>query len=177
MGVGVGVGGLMGVGVGVGGLMGVGVGVGGLVPSPTLCPQVPPPKQAEKDMVCLIITQTDPSAPNFQLAKLACGGEPCKSFRQTKLSEMIERLWVQGLGVPLAALRRYAGQSGRERHLRKEAWFRGVADPTGGIPSGYVFVSGFTAESLPLVDGKRCVFVTRSPCVLPEHGRWAACRE
>ena len=157
--------------------MGVGVGVGGLVPSPTLCPQVPPPKQAEKDMVCLIITQTDPSAPNFQLAKLACGGEPCKSFRQTKLSEMIERLWVQGLGVPLAALRRYAGQSGRERHLRKEAWFRGVADPTGGIPSGYVFVSGFTAESLPLVDGKRCVFVTRSPCVLPEHGRWAACRE
>lgn len=70
----------------------------------------------------------------------------------------------------------YLGRSGgkSERHLRKEAWFRGVADPTGDIPTGYVFASGIPEESLPLVGGERCVFVTRSPCVLPEHGRWAA---
>ncbi len=72
-------------------------------------------------MVCLIIAQADPSNPNLQLAKLARGGEPCKSFKQTKFSEMIYRLWVQGLGVPKAAVVRYASCGGKERHLRKEA--------------------------------------------------------
>jgi hypothetical protein len=124
-------------------------------------------------MVCIIITGADPSNPNLQMAKLANGVEPCKSFKQTKFSEMIQRLLVQGLNLPQEVVARYLGRGAKapERHLRQEAWFRGVADPTNGIPTGYVYASGFPLESLPLVEGERCVFVTRSPCVLPEHGR------
>ena len=80
------------------------------------------------------------------------------------LSGMVGRLFTQ-LGVPPDVLRRYgasggggsgsrapvgaAGEPGAEvapgpgvappagRHLRKESWFRGVADPTGALPAGY----------------------------------------
>ena len=46
--------------------------------------------------------------------------------------------------------------------------------PTGSIPSGYVLASGIPDERLPMEGGQHCVFVTRSPCLLPEHGRCAA---
>ena len=79
---------------------------------------------------------------------------------------MIERLWVQGLGVPAAAVAHNSGRRRKERHLRKEAWFHGTADPTGCIRSGYALALGIPAESLPPVDGRRCVFVTFIRCVL-----------
>ena len=71
---------------------------------------------------------------------------------------MVERLWVQGLGVSPEAVARYAGRGrGREpeRHLRKEAWLRGVAYPTGCIPPGHVFVSSMAAERCPPMVGAR----------------------
>ena len=55
----------------------------GAVPAcPALAWQVPASREADEDGVCLIITQADPSAPNLQMAKLARGETPCKSFKQ-----------------------------------------------------------------------------------------------
>ena len=129
--------------------------------------------QGKKDLAALIASLEKAKASLAESeAKFAQGDEPCKSFKQDKLSDMLERLWVQGLGVPREAVAHYARRGVKGgRHLRKEAWFRGVADPTGGIPPGYAFASGLPMDSAPLVGNERCVFVTRSPCVKAEHGR------
>ncbi|EOD13858.1 hypothetical protein EMIHUDRAFT_464640 [Emiliania huxleyi CCMP1516] len=56
--------------------------------------------------------------------------------------------------------------------LRAEAWLVGVASPEAGLPAGHVAIPGLDAPRVPLVRGVGpCVFVTRSPCVLPTDGR------
>lgn len=73
------------------------------------------------------------------------------------MSEMVQLL-LKHLGVPKAKLEGYMN-----RQLAQDAFVVGVADPTGAIPAGCVFVTG--------LQGVNKVFITRSPCVLPEDGR------
>ena len=47
----------------------------------------------------------------------------------------------------------------------------GVADPTGALPAGHVFVSGLPETTIPCVNAQRFLFVTRSPCTSAEDGR------
>ena len=42
-----------------------------------------------------------------------------------------------GAPVGAAGVHGAPGEPGEGRHLRKESWFRGVADPTGAVPAGY----------------------------------------
>eukprot|EP00931_Biecheleriopsis_adriatica_P007729 TRINITY_DN108996_c0_g1_i1.p1 TRINITY_DN108996_c0_g1~~TRINITY_DN108996_c0_g1_i1.p1 ORF type:complete len:654 (-),score=107.88 TRINITY_DN108996_c0_g1_i1:6-1967(-) len=117
--------------------------------------------------VWVLITQDFPSSNNLQICKWIQGGTPCKSFRQPKFSKMLQRL-MKSLGVPRDILTDFTKQD-----IRKESWVVGAADPTfprNAVPAGHVFVSGLPKEHVPLIDGQHKVFLTRSPCTLPEHG-------
>jgi len=113
----------------------------------------------------LLVMRTCPSDSNLQIGKWVSGGSVCKSFRQKKFSPMLQRL-LKSNGVPSPVVSCYA-----KGELRKEAWVMGVADPTGAVPAGHVFVSGLPETMIPCVNGQRFLFVTRSPCTSAEAGR------
>jgi ribosomal protein L24 len=101
---------------------------------------------------------------------------PARSFTREvrKLSEMIERLW-EGESVPKSVIKNYkkqasfpAGALSSRSALKslKHAFVVGVADPTGLLPPGHIFVTGAGA-----VRTSPELFITRSPCVVPSDGR------
>jgi hypothetical protein len=118
--------------------------------------------------VCLLINSTGvhPSATNLKVSKVLNGALLPATFKPTKLSEMI-RILLKLKGVPSDVVDRYAktsrdaGGSGL-RHAN----LQGLADSTGGIPSGYVFVTG----ALEMAQFKDSVFVTRYPCTEGSDG-------
>jgi hypothetical protein len=126
--------------------------------------KVSPSKNKESrksDEAILLITKQGrhPTSFNTQLAKQLAGKDLSPSFDKSikKLSDMICRMLI-GLGVPVALMNEYVRRSQRREKLR-HAWIVGVADPTGGIPEGHVFVTGFHDNH----PGQ--VFITRSPCL------------
>jgi len=72
--------------------------------------------------------------------------------------------------VPDDIIKEYRSPSkpGAGRKLRAEAWVVGVADPTGHLPEGHVYVSGL--DQTLSEQSLHHVFLTRSPCVQPEDG-------
>lgn len=88
---------------------------------------------------------------------------PNKSFGRLikPLSDMILRLF-QGLKVPKEVCDDYALKSKKPRHLN-HAWTVGLADLTGLLPDGHVFVTGLGR----LRTAQKKIFVTRSPCIKP----------
>lgn len=117
----------------------------------------------EGDWVCLVVIRKNPSSPNTDAAKYFEGNtSPAASKPSKPLSLMIKNL-LSCLKVPEQII---------SRHKRKphpeHAWMVGLADPTDAIPAGCIFITG---AHLQKVTWPKKVFVTRSPCVLPEHGR------
>jgi len=113
----------------------------------------------------LLICQAglDPSSTNVYVSRLpsidSSSKPPPLSFRPKPLSDMITRLFV-GLMVPQAVVDMYYRQSTRVKGL-EHAFVRGVADPTGKIPSGRVYVTGVSNKE----DFGDSIFITRSPCI------------
>lgn len=112
------------------------------------------------DWVAFGSVSTTPSRQNKILAKFHSGKSPAPSFRQASLPETIETL-MTFLQVPRSIIRKMESAK-----FRNYAWLRGLADPTAveSIPEGAVFIPGCTIAVTH-------VFVTRSPCPLPEDAR------
>ncbi|CAK9097162.1 unnamed protein product [Durusdinium trenchii] len=56
-----------------------------------------------------------------------------------------------------------------QEEFRQEAFVVGVADPTGQLPEGQIFISGLQEQLLS--QGMSEVLVTRCPCVRPSDGK------
>jgi RNA dependent RNA polymerase len=139
-----------------------------LDPSQLIVP--PSPTGSSDSRAFLLITSNgvQPSKNNYYVGRLLdpeAKPPSTKSFKIKPMSEMITRLW-SGLGVPDDVCQDYVKKSVRHCHLN-HAWVTGVADPTGSIPAGHVFVTGMKGQAA-LVES---IFVTRSPCTKPEDGR------
>ena len=112
----------------------------------------------------MIIRRVSPSTTNKQLAKIILddSDETPKSFTVKELAPMFERLFV-ALGVNDRLFKQYVQDCTKTRRPR-HAWLVGVADPTGELPVGTVYVPGLGIRP-------RQIFVTRSPCMEPDDGR------
>ena len=77
---------------------------------------------------------------------------------------MVRRI-LQSLGVGRNTLVAH-----EKERPRRDAYLGGVTDPTFAIPEGQVFIPGLQSH-VPLVDGVRCVFVSRCPCIEPKDGK------
>jgi ribosomal protein L24 len=114
-------------------------------------------------LICKLGVYTRSGMPNDYIGKLLNQQQkPPKSFKPKKLSDMVLRLW-QGLGVPADICQEYAKESLRPCNIC-HAWVVGVADPTGSLPPGHVYVTGMTGH-------RNDIFITRSPCIKPNDGR------
>ena len=137
---------------------------------------------AEDNRSCLVITQagTHPSPMNQYIGRMLDPTRkppPSKSFddmlKKKPLNkknlkdkvDMIPRLLL-GLGVKEATVGAYLKKSLKMNGLA-HAYVVGVTDPTGALPSGCVFVTGFSHVSTP--NGE--IFVTRSPCTKVSDAR------
>ena len=116
------------------------------------------------DWACLLVTSAGrhPGERNLQIAKLLRGDPIPKTFTSRRLKDMIMRLW-EGLGVPRSVCLHYAKTSENPPNLN-HASLVGVADPTGCIPDGHIFVPGMAQHS------KDVLFVTRYPCMELDDG-------
>ena len=138
-----------------------------LDPSQLIVP--PSPTGSSDNRAFLLITSdgVQPSQNNEYVGRLLDpeAKPPPKSLKIKPMSETIIRVW-SGLGVPDDVCQDYVKKSVRHCHLN-HAWVTGVADPTGSIPAGHVFVTGMKGQAASVEK----IFVTRSPCTKPEDGR------
>ena len=81
-------------------------------------------------------------------------------------SDMVIRLW-KGLGVTEDVVEKYVLDMKRF-DIPRHSYSVGVADPTGCIPEGKIFVTGLKLKDSQQINR---IFITRSPCVNPEDGR------
>jgi len=90
--------------------------------------------------------------------------DPPKSFKIKRFqTDMIPRLW-QSLGVQKHICMEYTNKSTQLEYLN-HAYVVGVADPTGSLPTGHIFVTGMGSIQ------EEKLFVTRSPCIKACDGR------
>ncbi len=135
------------------------------------------PKNDKVGYLVICKAGVDPSSNNVHMGRLPyidsdpSVREPPKSFRPKKLSKPMIRLF-RALGVPKDVMNDYVkGAYRRKGEIElpqiRHAFLRGVADPTGSIPSGCVFLTGFrNTETLD-----EYVFITRCPCIKACDGR------
>jgi len=131
--------------------------------------KVPPSTAAQNSShACLLVNNNGmfPSTKNLQIVK-ALGNEKKEKELPKELSKMIRPL-LKSQGVPDSLLERYVKETYRKLG---HACLVGVADPTGGLPEGCVFVTGLagicSSSSGKLVDR---VFVSRFPCTENSDG-------
>ena len=120
-----------------------------------------------KDFGLIAVRQVYPSNVNKSLGKILdpenCW-EPTDSFERSikEFSDMIPPfLW--NMGVPKAELGRYIHGAKRSSGLR-HAWVAGMADPTGCLPPGHVFITGFNVtrpRTRRLPHGEACYAASR----------------
>lgn len=121
--------------------------------------KVGPSEEASNDKAYLLINGVFPCRTNVYLAKLFSGGNPLKLLRPSRLSFMVCCV-LEDLNVPKDLLSRYVEESsGNLGRGLQHSCLVGLVDPTGSIPPGSVFVTGF--HNAPLQDD---VLVTRFPC-------------
>jgi RNA dependent RNA polymerase len=163
----------------------IGVGKGVLMVKPGIDKiQLPPsmmkvgPSHLDGHDTAVILVNTNGVFPFPAHRHAACVllGEkaPPKSFVPKRLSPMILSL-LQSVGVPGDLLDQYAEEILEERGKNlKHASLVGLADPTGMIPSGHVYVTGIHGSSEFGPD----LFVTRYPCTEKSDGTvWPLVRE
>eukprot|EP00804_Cyclotella_cryptica_P029472 CCRYP_011281-RE/>CCRYP_011281-RE protein AED:0.21 eAED:0.21 QI:965/1/1/1/0.88/0.84/19/194/1883 len=144
--------------------------------------KVMPSKSSNKKWATVIFKKLyAPSTQNKLLGRmLDPNGNPPNSFkveRQKSLSDMYQRILI-GFGVPKLVCDDYVKLSRNVEKLR-HAHLMGVADPTGSIPYGEVFIPGYARNSKAnnardifgscLKYGK--VFISRSPCLEPTDAK------
>lgn len=116
---------------------------------------------SDENWAFLLIKGCFPSKTSVQVAKyvlppdVSAGG---KYFNE--LTSMVTRLW-NVLGVPESVIEKYI-ENTKDIKKRKHSFVVGLADPTGAIPQGHIFVPGLTDRST--------LFVTRCPCMQPNDG-------
>ena len=123
------------------------------------------------ETIVLLVKSIFPSKTTAQVShvlNLNWAEPSLKSFQpdQTlKLSTMITDLW-QSQGVPSALIQSYKKSLTHMKEVH-HSFLVGVADPTGSIPEGYIFVPGMGVKQCVLEN----LFVTRCPCMVQEDGR------
>ena len=110
----------------------------------------------------IVVVMEFPSTSNTQLFKFMEGKK--SKYEPKKLSTMVTDLW-SALGVDRRTIAKH-----KDKTIPEHTWVVGLTDPTGQIPAGHVFLTGFL-EQLNSRKQLNEVFVTRSPCVLLEDGR------
>ncbi|KAL9185901.1 hypothetical protein ACHAXT_003678 [Thalassiosira profunda] len=137
--------------------------------------KAPPSEACDEDWVCVVLKNVFPGDANKQLGKHLDPDESARASytnpmnKLKKISKMYRRMLI-GYGVRKDDVAAYAKASRDPAHL-KHAHLKGVADPTGKIPEGRVFITGYVANG----DGERVLFgqcfnqiyVSRSPSVAP----------
>lgn len=128
--------------------------------------KVPPSVSNSDDWVCVVVIRSCPSSTCVDMGRYFAGDAVRPSFRAKPLCAMVSRLLIT-LGVPKTVLNNH-----KNCKIPAHSWLVGLADPSGAIPAGYVFMTGFdTFHSKYDITSLKKVFVTRSPCVKAEHGR------
>lgn len=128
----------------------------------------PSVKDNAGDEACFLITSNGvfPSTTHLHMAKLLDGQRVADSFQRNKLGSMAMDL-LEARGVPRSIVKQYQNDSySNYKTCLKHSFLVGVADPTGAIPPGHVFVTGMNV--LSVVRDK--VFVTRFPCTKESDG-------
>lgn len=106
--------------------------------------QLPPsmmkvgPSICSCDNATLLINAQFPNSSHLQIAKILSGQNSAKSFRPKGLSPMLLPL-LESLGVPKNILQQYGN---KVRRRLQHAHLVGLADPTGALSSGHVFMTG-----------------------------------
>ncbi|CAM9259986.1 unnamed protein product, partial [Ectocarpus fasciculatus] len=114
----------------------------------------------------LIVVRSNPSSSSTEVGKVFAGCEMSSSFERKRMSKMIKNLMI-GLGCPKYVVATHAMKTNPDN-----CWLVGLADPTYCLPPGHIFVTGFKSIiSWSTFGDQNQIFVTRSPCVLKEHGR------
>eukprot|EP00977_Amphora_coffeiformis_P027714 scaffold34636_cov171-Amphora_coffeaeformis.AAC.1 len=121
------------------------------------------------DWGIVAIRQVQPSETNLCIGKMldpANNWRPTKSFKAKikPLSKMITPFLLH-MGVPQYVLDDYV-KNAREPEDLRHTWVVGMADPTGSLSPGHIFVPGFKGT----VELDK-IFITRSPCREPDDGR------
>eukprot|EP00435_Cladocopium_sp_Y103_P047371 s776_g13.t2 len=126
--------------------------------------KVGPSRISSDDKVWVVVTKVFPSSTGLQIGKWLKTGRPLKALKekQKKLSPMVERV-LKSLETSSEELERH------KKEFRQEAFVVGVADPTGQLPEGQIFISGLQEQLL--TQGMSEVLVTRCPCVRPSDGK------
>ena len=140
--------------------------------------KVGPSRCCDDDWVCLVVKNVFPSTVNTLVSRALAGDELSASARKELENTMSMRAsknrqkpgivmrLMSALGVPDDVMKAYENKSPEEA---THTWVVGGADPTNSLPAGHIFVTGLT----PILQssGLNKLFVTRSPCILPSHGR------
>mmetsp|Transcript_75529 Transcript_75529/g.179418 ORF Transcript_75529/g.179418 Transcript_75529/m.179418 type:complete len:766 (-) Transcript_75529:25-2322(-) len=136
-----------------------------------------PPSRSAKPEDCrawIVVRLAHPTDSNRILGKWLKGVSPSQSFIRQKTSKkfspMLQRL-LEAVRVPEKVLKEYQEPQAEQNFLRKEAWVVGVADPTSKLPDGHLFISGLPESEVLDVDGKKQIFITRSPCLHSSDGQ------
>jgi ribosomal protein L24 len=123
------------------------------------------------DIAVMIVKGIFPGETTLQVGKVLnpCWKKPLPmSFQHVarlKLSPMITDLW-ESLAVPKSMIQSYK-RSLKDVSEIRHSYLIGVADPTGIIPEGHIFVPGMGVAQGHLDK----LFVTRCPCMVQEDGR------
>lgn len=130
-------------------------------------PTVSTSKDISTQHASLLINNIYPSNVHTQVTKILKGEkEPPPSFIPNRLKWMITSLF-ESLGVTEETMKQYVKDSHDRRGLElKHSCLVGVADPTGALPLGSIFVTGVLGTDADLSE----LFVTRFPCTQPEDG-------
>ena len=116
-----------------------------------------PPASTAHSLATVVVLQFHPSKTRRDLQKTldpGVGGTGTRQVAQDMPISKMPKRFLAHKGVPSSLL-----ANNRSQHC----FLVGVADPTGALPEGHVFVTG--------VECHDEVFVTRCPCVEPGDGR------
>ena len=135
-------------------------GIKGIQLTPSMRKVLPSASKNAESWAMVIVKQVFPTAAGKAMGnRFSPEGEftPSRRTSQEKpLKEMVSML-LEGIGVPMGVIQAYKAKPYNE-HI---ACVVGVADPTGELPAGTVFLTGTKLSE---------VFVTRYPCVKVSHG-------
>jgi hypothetical protein len=131
----------------------------------------------DDDWACLVITMRHPSDRNVKMEQLLRAINSNTSIKlpewfikDTKkpLSDMLTRL-LENLGVPREVWKQYYIDYADDKSRTKlqHTFVVGVADPTGCLPEGHIFVTGLLKNGVCQEE----LFVTRFPCMERKDGR------
>jgi hypothetical protein len=140
--------------------------------------KVAPSRRCNDDWVCLVVKNVFPSTVNNLVSRALAGDDLGASVRKELENNLSMRAsknrqkpgivmrLLSALSVPDDVMKAYEDKPPEEA---THTWLVGVADPTDSLPAGHIFVTGLTSTLQS--SGLKKLFVTRSPCILPSHGR------